>query len=132
MDSERRAHPRFACDLEAMIETEGSMMLDGRTVDISATGIAVTAAAHVRPGNDVILHLRLLLEGVTSDPLPIPARIVWSTPTQGQYQLGAYFRDGEFAPASRKGLEVLLRFLSGELELPTGASESGTAPVAED
>lgn len=118
VDSDRRANPRFACDLEAMVETPGSMMLDGRTVDISISGIAVTTAAAVSPGSDVVLHLRLLLESGSSDPLPVPARVVWSTPTEGQYQLGAYFKEEELAPASRSGLEVLLRFLSGELELP--------------
>jgi Tfp pilus assembly protein PilZ len=118
VSSERRAHPRFACDLEAHIATPGGMMLDARTIDISWAGICVTTAAAVQPGNNVDLSLKLILDGMEADSLVIPGKVIWCTPTEGQFQVGAGFREAEMADASRNGLDVLLKFLSGELEVP--------------
>ena len=98
------------------------MTLDARTVDISYAGICVTTAASVQPGKTVDFSLKLLLEGVEADSLTVPGKIVWCTPTEGQFQIGAAFSDNELSPGARNGLDVLLRFLSGELEVPNANS----------
>jgi Tfp pilus assembly protein PilZ len=100
------------------------MTLDARTVDISFAGICVTTAAAVQPGKNVLLSLKLLLEGVNADSLDVPGRVVWCTPTEGQFQIGAAFREAEFSNPARSGLDVLLRFLSGELEVPSADGET--------
>lgn len=99
------------------------MTLDTRTVDISFAGICVTAAAAVQPGKSVDFGLKLILEGVNLDSLSVPGRVVWCTPTEGQFQIGACFREDEMREGSRKGLQVLLKFLSGELEVPTPGAD---------
>lgn len=117
MDTERRAHTRFACDLDVSLETGNGMRLDAKTVDVSQSGIAVITAASVGAGADVTFHLRLKLEGVESDTLSLPSNVVWCTATRGEFQVGAAFRDPVLTEKQRSGLDVLLRFLSGELGL---------------
>lgn len=118
MSSERRAHPRFACELDVNIETPEGLMLEGRTVDISHAGIATVCVAGVPSGSDVIFHLAIRLEGAASSALVIPGRVVWCTPFEGQFQVGGAFAEEKISEEQFNGLEVLLRFLSGELALP--------------
>ena len=99
------------------------MTLDARTVDISFAGICVTTVAAVQPGKDVDFSLKLLLEGVNADSLQVPGHVVWCTPTEGQFQIGAAFREDELSDSARSGLDVLLRFLSGELEVPSASDD---------
>ena len=98
--------------------TPGGMMLDARTIDISYAGICVHTAAAVQSGSKVDFSLKLILEGMEADSLVIPGQVIWCTPTEGQFQVGAGFREGDMADSSRNGLDVLLKFLSGELEVP--------------
>jgi Tfp pilus assembly protein PilZ len=100
------------------------MTLDTRTVDISFAGICVNAVAAVLPGKDVQFSLKLILEGLNSDSLTIPGRVAWCTPTEGQFQIGACFRERDMNDTTRNGLGVLLRFLSGELEVPSQDTEA--------
>ena len=115
MTAERRASPRFAVDMEALIEGEQGLTLDGRTIDISRNGICLLTAAAIPAGSQVRLRLRLLMEGIDVDALELSARVVWCTASEGEFQLGASFEPLE---DDGRSLEVLLGFLSGELQVP--------------
>ncbi len=113
---DRRDARRFACDIEARVELGGGHSFPARTVDVSYSGICVVAEESVPFGAQVTFHVRLVFEQAESDSLAIPGKIVWSTPIEGQHQLGGRF-DKNMDSRSWARLDVLLQFLSGELDL---------------
>lgn len=114
--SERRASPRFACDVEAQIELPDGSRVEARTVDISFSGICLHAESQVPARAQVNFHLKLIFQWAESDTMSIPGLTVWCTPVEGQFQIGARF-DKHMDSASWTRLDVLLQFLSGDLEL---------------
>lgn len=115
--TERRAHPRFAYDVEAAVLATGVEPIAARTVDISFSGVCLTTETRVEQGSWVQVELRLIVPGGTSDTLSLPAKIVWCTPTGGEMQVGAKFAPDMSAVLLAR-LDVLLQFLSGELDVP--------------
>lgn len=88
---------------------------EGTAQDISLSGICLHAPESVPPGKTVNFRLKLILDGAHSDALELSGRVVWCTQLEGQYQLGAAFaKDLDSVTWTR--LDVLLQFLSGELE----------------
>ncbi len=114
---ERRAHPRFAYDVEAALLVTGRDPIPARTVDVSFSGICLTTTTAVPRGTWLQIELRLVVPNGTSDTLSVPAKIVWSTPTGGEVQVGAMFAPDMSAVLMAR-LDVLLQFLSGELDVP--------------
>lgn len=116
MGSERRAHERFACDVEAKLDLPSGGMVEARAIDISFSGICMMGDDHVRPGSDITVNLRLIFERAHTDALPLPATVVWCTQVTGGHQIGAKF-DADMDSVTWTRLDVLLRFLAGEVEL---------------
>ena len=116
MSSERRESERFACDVEAKIDVEGQETIDARAVDISFSGLCVMGTAPVVPGTRVTVQLRLIFDRAHTDALPLPGTIVWSTRVTGGHQIGAKF-DSDMDSVTWTRLDVLLRFLAGDIEL---------------
>ncbi|MEZ4381443.1 MAG: PilZ domain-containing protein [Nannocystaceae bacterium] len=108
-------NPRFACDLEATIEIAGRPAVRGLAAAISTTGVCVLTEIPVSPGSDANVHLRLILEWAESDTLTVPAQVLWSTRTEGHFQVGAAF--GQMPVELWQRLDILLRFLAGEIAL---------------
>ncbi|MCB9566332.1 MAG: PilZ domain-containing protein [Myxococcales bacterium] len=106
-------NPRFTCDLEATIEIIGRSSVPGLAREITTGGVCVLTELPVAPGSEVNLHLRLILERFESETLVIPGQILWSTRTEGHFQIGAAF--GQMPVELWQRLDVLLRFLSGEI-----------------
>lgn len=116
MGSERREHPRFACDVECWLGLEGGRRVEARSIDVSFAGIALVTDEMVKPGTAVDVSLQLKFEWAHSDELVLPATVVWSTPTQGRVQVGARF-DPDMESITWTKLDVLLQALSGDLDL---------------
>jgi Tfp pilus assembly protein PilZ len=118
-DRDRRTNPRFVCDLDArVVVADRSEPLAGRAVDLSFSGVCVDLTEPIAVGTKAVFHLQLVVpEGLTEE-LPVPGTVVWSTPTRGLMQIGARFHT-DMDDAIWRQLEVLLRILSGELQLPT-------------
>ncbi len=112
---ERRSDRRFACDVQARISTPDGVDSEGRTVDISASGICMLSADPVPPGSHANFALQLVLEHATSDSLVLPGRVVWCTPLKDGYQVGAMFSSTLDAGSVRK-LDNLLAVLCGDVE----------------
>ncbi|MBK8265894.1 MAG: PilZ domain-containing protein [Nannocystis sp.] len=104
---------RFVCDLETTLEVVGRPPVVGLAKDINAAGICVLTEIPVPAGQQINLHLRLVLDGAQSDILTLPARTLWLTRTEGRFQIGAAFAQ---MPVERwQRLDVILRFLFGEI-----------------
>ena len=105
--SSRRQHPRFA--LEAAVEIRGAVtFVSGRTKDVSRGGLAALVPTPIATGTEVELAISLVFDEDTfSEPLLLPARVVWCTPLgEARHQLGT-----AFLPLSRDQAEFLSMFL---------------------
>ena len=119
MTDERRLHPRFPVDLQAKVLHDGEILTEGRTMDVSFSGISIVSerADDLAPGRWVEVELWLVFDWAESKPLKLPAKIVWSTPVEGQRQIGASFAP-DLTSLQLARLDVLLQFLAGEGDAP--------------
>ncbi len=104
-------HPRFAT--EASIAIRGpDGQIDGRTKDVSRGGLAAIAQQPIAPGTAVELEISLVFDEATfSEPLAVPARVVWCTPLgERDYQIGTAFLP--LASEQAEYLSMFLRYLS--------------------
>lgn len=105
-----RKFPRFAIDAAIEVAVDGAVRARGRTRDLSRGGLSAAVDGDVPRGARVDVQIALLLEaGHASEPLTLPARVVWSTPLGGARQLGL-----AFLPLGRDqtaDLELFVRFL---------------------
>jgi hypothetical protein len=111
---ERRANPRFVCELRTYVLDAAGSMFSGISADLSRTGASVRLATSLEPGSRVQLHLRLMLGWTASDFLMLPARVVRCEPAGDAYQLGVELDALDEAQAGR--LDLLVRVLEGELD----------------
>lgn len=109
MSGSARQFPRFA--LEATVElTASGFMAKGRTSNVSRGGLAATVDRGVSPGELVTVRMALVFDEDTfSEPLDLPARVVWCTQLSDVYQLGTAFLP--LSADQRTYLEMFLRYL---------------------
>jgi hypothetical protein len=104
-----RQFPRFALEAEITITGDG-IATRGRTSNVSRGGICATVAGALPRGAQVEVSMVLVFaEDSFSEPLTVPARVVWSTPFDDQHQLGLSFRP--LSPDQLHYLAMFLRFL---------------------
>ena len=125
MSDDRRAEARFACELEARVFEPGAparaLGTPVSTVDLSMSGICLQGPAAIERGETFDIELRLSRGHAISEPLRLSARAVWVTRVAEAHQVGAAFLDDLPALAWTR-LDVMLKFLRGELELPAARS----------
>lgn len=112
-----REFPRFA--VEAAIEfvsPAGTTM--GRTSNASRGGLAAEVERPLPPGLHVQLRMSLVFgEDSFSEPLVLPARVVWCTPIGDLFQLGASFMP--LTAEQQSYLAMFLRYLQADPESRT-------------
>jgi len=119
----KRQHPRFACDVQAELRLPGQV-LPVRAVDISRGGICLLGDQQAALGVHVGVALTLILRsGQHSERLVLPARIIWSTPLRDGHQIGCKF--AELSAADTQYLETFLRFVRGEVRATADDGEAG-------
>ncbi|PRQ05891.1 PilZ domain protein [Enhygromyxa salina] len=89
--------------------------LHGQAVDISFSGICLHTNEAVTPPTTVQFEVWAVLPERETREIVMPGRVVWSTPVEGQVQIGATF-DRDMDNRSWARLELLLQFLEGNLE----------------
>ena len=110
---ERRAHQRFSCELRARVELPDGRALDGRTADISFSGVCLHADEMVAVKTRVRFHLWAVLPSRETSEIVVPGRVVWSTYVEGAYQIGASF-DRDMDNYAWTRLDGLLQLLENE------------------
>lgn len=87
-----REHPRYAHEAAVTLYT-GSRSIEGRTRNVSRGGVCANLVEPVRVGIDLEVDIVLVFEDeVKSEPLRIPARVVWCTQLDDAHQVGLVFR----------------------------------------
>lgn len=109
-----RQYPQYA--REALLELVSAQgQYTGRTRHISRDGFSVLIDAPVLPGNIVRVRMSLVFDKDTfSEPLELPARVVWCTPIGDHYQLGTSFL--ALGHEKQSYLAMFLRYLQGSGE----------------
>lgn len=104
-----REHPRFAHEAVVTLRVAGKLH-KGRTTNLSRGGFAADMSAKVPIGAEIEVDLQLVFEDdVQSDPLRVPARIVWCTAVEEMFQVGISFKP--LPAAKAEVLATFLRFL---------------------
>lgn len=107
MTSNARQFPRYAT--QAAVELRlADTTVRGRSTNISRGGLCAVVDAHVPSGARVVVSLALVFaEDTFSEPLELPARVVWCTKFAGnQHQLGT-----QFLPLDEEQQQFLAMFL---------------------
>jgi len=82
-------------------------VMEGRTRNVSRGGLCADLAVALPTGKDVEIEITLVFDDKSvSEPLRLPARIVWCTRLEGAFQVGVSFR-----PMDKQRGEYLTLFL---------------------
>ena len=90
--SSDRQHPRYAIGTEVNLRTKAGIIAKGRTTNLSRGGLCADVDAEPARGQQVEVSIALIFnaEGV-SEPLALPARVVWCTGLGAHHQIGLSF-----------------------------------------
>jgi hypothetical protein len=111
MSEDQRQHPRYAIELDTLIETV-DRQIQGRTRDLSKGGFCVLANEAVALGTACKVRLALVFsENQFSEQLTLAATVVWCTPVQGVHQIG--IKLAPIDPQNRGYLDMFIKFLEG-------------------
>ncbi len=122
---DQRESPRYAIALACEI-TAGEQKILGQSKDLSRGGISLSAPSPLEVSQEVELSISLVFgDNTFSEPLRVPAMVVWSTKLGAAYQIGAKFLRP--TPETRNFLDLFLRFLEGD---PEGEDEETDPPPA--
>jgi hypothetical protein len=97
--AQQREHPRYAHEA-AVTVVAGNASITGHTTNLSRGGLCASLAEAVAVGSNIDVDIVLVFEGdVRSEPLRLPARVVWCTHVDDGHQIGISFRplDAELA-----------------------------------
>jgi len=88
----------------------GGKVHQGRTTNVSRGGLAAELPSPLANGTEIQCELQLVFEDdAHSEPLSVPARIVWCTSLEDVFQIGVAFKP--MAAEMAKFLTMFLRYL---------------------
>lgn len=106
MTREEREYPRYAHEAAITLNVPGNA-ISGRTTNMSRGGLCATMSDQVEVGSVIEVDIQLVFDDDhQSEPLRIPARIVWCTPVNDGHQIGV-----RFLPLDQERSEYLTMFL---------------------
>lgn len=101
-----REDPRYAHEAAITLNTPGHA-ISGRTSNVSRGGLSATLSEAIAVGTAIEVDIQLVFEDdLQSEPLRIPARIVWCTSLDEGHQVGV-----RFLPLDSEQAEYLTMFL---------------------
>jgi hypothetical protein len=110
MAHQERAFPRYACDAVVTVH-HARGTAGGNTTNLSRGGLCALVSETIGVGATVDVEIALVFdEETTSEPLRLPARVVWSTPLDDKHQLGVSFLS--LTADQTKYLDLFLRYLA--------------------
>ncbi len=121
-----RLSPRFAIDAQIVIQSpEGTAITSGRATNLSRGGLCAQVGQLLDRGARVDASIALVFTADSiSEPLGLPARVVWCTSMGAVHQVGL-----QFLPLGKElthYLDMFIRFLAGRDD---GDDASDDAPA---
>ncbi len=128
MSRPERQFPRYAVASEVEIRPHGGgTARRGRTSNLSRGGLAALIDAAIPSGRTVDVEIALVFaEGSFSEPLVLPARVVWCTDLGSDHQVGLSFQG--LAVGQREYLDLFLRFLEDGAAVSRPAAKTDDDP----
>ena len=124
--ADKRVFPRFAVQMDVELETRDGRLHRGTSRNLSRGGLCLEVADAIATGEDVEVRVTLMFDDQqTSEPLELPARVVWCTPFGSTHQVGTQFRP--LSPDRITYLDMFLRLLEQQSAAAVGgaADEDG-------
>ena len=110
MGVDQRLFPRYAVEATVELITRSGEVVAGAARNVSRGGLCLETGAPVPTGADLDVRITLVFEEEhTSEPLRLPARVVWCTPLEGGHQVGTQFRP--LTSEQSTYLDMFLRYL---------------------
>ncbi len=100
-----REHKRYAHEAVLTLHV-GEKSHWGRTQNLSRGGLCADLGEAIANGTNVEMDIQLVFDDVESEPLRLPARVVWCTTLDDAFQVGLSFR-----PLTTEQIEDLGLFL---------------------
>jgi Tfp pilus assembly protein PilZ len=108
--SDQRVFPRFAVTLAVELETEDGTVHPGVSRNLSRGGVCLETEGAIPAGAEVVVRVTLVFdEDRASEPLDLPARVVWCTPFADAHQVGTQLRP--LSSEQQSYLDMFLRYL---------------------
>ena len=108
--ADKRVFPRFACELAVELVTRAGLVLTGISRNLSRGGICLETVDPLAGGEEVMVRVTLVFADARfSEPLDLPARVVWCTSFGSAHQVGTQFRP--LSPDRATYLDMFLRYL---------------------
>ena len=99
-------HPRYAHEAAITLNTPGHA-ISGRTCNLSRGGLCAMLSEPIAVGTEIELDIQLVFDDDhQSEPLRVPARVVWCTAVDEGHQVGV-----GFLPIDSERSEYLTMFL---------------------
>lgn len=107
-----REHPRYAHEAAVTFHV-GTRTVEGTTQNVSRGGLCATVMDPVAVGIDCDVSIVLVFDNdQQSEPLKVPARIVWVTDVDDGHQVGVMFR--ALTAQLTQYLAIFLKYLDGQ------------------
>ena len=107
-----REHPRYAHEAAVTFHA-GEGDVEGRTQNVSRGGLCASVDEALVLGTELEVSIVLMFDDdVQSEPLRVPARVVWSTMVDDTHQVGIMFR--ALTAELTQFLSVFLKYLDGQ------------------
>jgi hypothetical protein len=117
-----RADPRYAHEA-AVTFLVADQAFQGRTTNVSRGGLCAEFADPIAVGAEIEIEMRLVFDHESqSDPLHLPARVVWCTTVDEACQVGIAFRP--LPPQLAQHLTKFLSYLETDAKAPRSKRES--------
>jgi len=108
--SDKRVHTRYVVDVAVEVESPDGKVVSGRSRNISRGGLCLDVDDVVDSGDDVDVRIALIFHDQhVSEPLGLPARVVWCTPLGKLHQVGCKF--AALAPEEAAYLDLFLSYI---------------------
>jgi Tfp pilus assembly protein PilZ len=106
VSTSEREHPRYAHEAAVTLHV-GKKSYEGHTRNVSRGGLCADLTDAVAMGTDVVVDLVLVFDGdAQSEPLRLPARVVWCTTVDNGHQVGVSFK-----PLTAEQMQMVSLFL---------------------
>ncbi len=103
-----REHTRYAHEAVVTLHV-GAKTHGGRTENVSRGGLCAGITERIALGTDCEVDIQLVFDDVQSEPLRLPARVVWCTTLDEAFQIGLSFQ--KLTAEQLEYLTMFLRYL---------------------
>ena len=110
MSVNQRVFPRFAVKAEVELVTDDARVLRGMSKNVSKGGLCLETTSALAAGQEIDVRITLVFDAErSSEPLALPARVMWSTAIGDVHQVGTQYR--QLSHEQNTYLDMFLRYL---------------------